>query len=97
MHGMIMKATRGILPRILHVTTDVIEPFNLDTGYTKIEIRFGDLYPIRWRFRRWLDGGNGHDLLRYNLPLMGVAGQRCRAQFLHLRHQFLNSDIRGAR
>ena len=59
-HRMIVKASRGILPRILHVDPDVIETFDLDSGYAKIEsrLRGSSPYPqavprAAW-FGRWV-------------------------------------------
>src|SRR5260370_17380720 len=84
MHRMIVKASRGILPRILHVDSDVIETFDLDSGYAKIEVGSGDLHHIRRRSRRRLGFRDGYDLLRYHFPLMRESRKRSRAQILHL-------------
>ena len=46
-HGMIMKASRRILPGILNVHADIVETLNLNSLHTKAEVTFGNFRHVR--------------------------------------------------
>lgn len=67
---MFVKASWGVLPRILDIDADIVEALNLDSGNLEKKIRLRDLDHARRRtvcsFRRW----DWNDLLRQDFPLV---------------------------
>ena len=72
---MVVTAARRVFPRILHIQTDPVESFNLDTGYLKIEFAGRHVQHAR-RACGWRPSGRRlHHPLRQEVPFVLKARQ----------------------